>query len=231
MVGHRTLQTNRNLRLSKSMQPRRRRLRNPPRKPTRIQRRPLRHANGRRPPPNRPPTELWARAERTESVLKTCLGCGARYAWTLAQCPQDGSTSFLESGQAVTITDPASTATTGTLTVGHAAQVNTLSADATRALPSATSAGAAAACIAYKVDSSAHTLTITPSGSDTVDGGASYILTGAGGAEFRSDGAAGWFVSRLVIPDPLLLSIYLPRAEVSRAASSSAAAMAVVLGS
>lgn len=161
-------------------------------------------------------------------MWKTCLGCGARYAWPLAQCPQDGNSSYLEAGTAVTITDPVSSATTGTLTVGHAAQVDTASADCARTLPAAAAAGAAGAVIVWKVDTSAHTVTINPASGDTVEGGSSYVLSSVSGVEVRSDGASDWLVSRLTVPDPILTSIFLSRTEGSSLAGAGAS-LAVVL--
>ena len=169
---------------------------------------------------------------------KTCLGCGASYAATLAQCPQDGSTSYAESGQAVLAVDAPSTATSGTLTVGHAAQVDTTAADCVRTLPSAASAGAAAVVQARKVDGSSHKLTIQRAGSDTVSGGTTYDVTGAGSTvELRSDGVSAWAVTRLVTIDPTQIGLFITRAEVpavvttaaTTVASVSAAALAAVL--
>lgn len=161
-------------------------------------------------------------------MLKTCLGCGATYAATLAQCPHDGVTDYLESGETVTITDTVSTATSGTLTVGHAAQVDATAADCTRTLPDASDSGAAKAVIVRKVDSTAHTVTITPASGDTVDSGSTYVLSSAGaGVLLRSDGTSNWLPYALAAPDPLLASIYLTRAE----AGSAGAAMAIVLDS
>lgn len=168
-------------------------------------------------------------------MLKTCLGCGARYAFTLAQCPQDGSTSYLESGQGILAVDAPSTATSGTLVVGHAAQVDTTAADATRTLPSAASAGAAAVVQGRKVDGSAHTLTFLRAGSDTItapDGssGISYVLSAAGAtAELRSNGTSGWIVTRLVTIDPAMAGLFATRSEVTSIATSVASAPAAAL--
>jgi hypothetical protein len=167
-------------------------------------------------------------------VLKTCLGCGAKYAFTLAQCPQDGSTSYLESGQAVLAIDAPSTATTGTLVVGHAAQVDTTSADCARTLPSASSAGAAGVVQARKVDGSTHTLTLNRTGSDTITDGAttgltSYVASGAGATvELRSNGTATWTVTRLVTIDPAQIGLFLTRSE-GVALAGAGASLAVVL--
>jgi lysophospholipase L1-like esterase len=153
-------------------------------------------------------------------MLKTCLSCGTRYAWTLSQCPWDGSTDYLESGQVITITDPVSTDPTGTLTAGHCAQVDTTSTDVTRTLPTASAAGVAGAVLVRKVDGSANTVTIERAGADTitdpdgVTGLTSYVISGAGGAaELRSDGVDTWIVTRLIIPDPALTALFLSKAE------------------
>lgn len=159
-------------------------------------------------------------------MLKTCLGCGAKYAWTLAQCPQDGSTSYAESGQAVLAVDAPSTATTGTLTVGHAAQVDTTAADATRDLPSAASAGAGGVVQMRKVDGSAHKATVNRAGSDTITAGATtglttYDVTAAGATvELRSDGVSVWTLTRLVTIDPAMAGLFATRSELTAAAAT-----------
>lgn len=167
-------------------------------------------------------------------MLKTCLGCGAKYAATLAQCPQDGSTSYAESGQGVLAVDAPSTATTGTLTVGHAAQVDTTSADCTRTLPSASSAGAGGVVQVRKVDGSANPVTVARAGSDTITSGATtgattYDLVDPGATvELRSDGTSVWTVTRLVTVDPAMTGLFLTRSE-SAVLAGAGAALSVVL--
>lgn len=159
-------------------------------------------------------------------MLKTCLSCGTRYAWSLTQCPHDGATDYLESGETITATDAVSTAASGTLTVGRAAQVDCTAANATRTVPAAATAGAGKRLIVRKVDSTVHTLTVQPTGGDTVGGAASYVLDAAGeGVELASDGVSDWLLVQVTAPNPLLVSIYLTRSE----AGSAGAAMAVVL--
>jgi hypothetical protein len=159
-------------------------------------------------------------------VLKTCTGCGTQYAWTLSQCPHDGETGYLESGTVPSIIDAVSSASSGTITVGHTVQVDATSADSTRTLPSAATAGAGGAVIVRKVDSTSHTVTISRAGADLIDGATTYVLDVPGaGVEARSDGVSAWTVTQYTTPNPLLSTIYATRAELG----SSGAAMAVVL--
>lgn len=147
-------------------------------------------------------------------MLKTCAGCGTRYAWSLSQCPHDGNVNYLESGEVVDIIDPVSTATTGTLAVEHVAQVDATSAACARTLPLAATAGVGKRLIVRKVDSSVNAVTINRDGSDTIDGSTTYVLSGAGeGVELVSDGSSSWIVVQTLLPNPLLDSIFLTEAE------------------
>lgn len=146
-------------------------------------------------------------------MLKTCLGCGTRYAWSLAACPHDGVTDYLESGQAILTLEPMSAASSGTLTVGHSAQVNASNGAATRTLPSAASAGVAGGVIVRKVDSTENQVTIQRAGSDLIDGATTYVLSVPGaGVELRSNGTNAWAATRIAAPDPLLTALFLTKA-------------------
>ena len=146
-------------------------------------------------------------------MLKTCAGCGTRYAWSLNQCPNDGNVNYLENGEVVDVLETVSTAITGTLVVGHSAQVDASGASCDRTLPLAASAGVGKRMIVRKVDSSANAVIINRDGSDTVDDGTSYSLTSPGeGVELVSDGATGWLVVRILTIDPILDSIFLSKA-------------------
>src|SRR5664280_1246282 len=60
----------------------------------------------------------------------------------------------------------ASTATTGTLATATVAQVDATAANATRTLPAASGTSAGTTLVVKKVDSSTHTVTVVPTGSD-----------------------------------------------------------------
>lgn len=81
------------------------------------------------------------------------------------------------------------------LAVGQVAMVDASSANCIRTLPSATAAGVGVAIVVKKVDSSTHTVTIQPGGSDLIVTGGNRVLTLEGeSAEFISDGTNRWIV-------------------------------------
>ena len=107
----------------------------------------------------------------------------------------------------------ASTATTGTLTAGQFARLDTTSAAATRTLPTAAAAGAGA-LVAVKVVAGSNTVTVNRAGSDTINGSAtSRVVTPPEVAiTLASDGVSNWSVVSTDTPASQLSYTYVQKA-------------------